>query len=284
MSDLSVTAQYTSAAWAWAEFPNADLLVTDDAKRVFDTVNGALAIARPFTRAPSLPHSLAARHRVIDELVLASGAKHVIELAAGLSRRGVTMTEDPTMQYVEIDLPHVVSAKRRILERTERGRAALARRGFTIQEGDVATIDLGAVFPDVRERVFVVAEGLLMYLDESAQKSLFSAVSRRLAANGGCFAFDLVPQSEQAKPGLVGRALGGAMKLFTKGGAFVRDERGRADVQRDLESAGFAVTVVDPSHGRDPGLPPIQQLVFSCRAKSAATRDFLPSHTGAAAP
>lgn len=265
MSDLSVTAKYTSATWAWGKLPNADLLVTPDAERVFRTVNGALGMTRAFTGAPDLRASLLERHRILDELVVESGCKNILELAAGLSRRGITMTEDASVRYTEVDLPDVVDAKRAILEKSERGRNALARDNFAIEEGDVASIDLEAFFSDSKDPLFVIAEGLLMYLDQTAQNKLFHAVSSRLRKHGGCFAFDLVPTSEQKKPGVVGNALGGAMKIFTKGATFVRDTRTRLDIQSELRAHAFdSVELIDPKPAQ-PGKPRIEQLVFFCR-------------------
>jgi O-methyltransferase involved in polyketide biosynthesis len=265
VSDLSVTAKYTSATWAWGKLPNADLLLTPDAEQVFRVVNGALGIARPFTRAPDLRESLLERHRILDELVLESACKNVLELAAGLSRRGITMSEDASVSYVEVDLPHVVDAKREILEKTERGRAALARENFAIEKADVASIDLDAFFAGSNERLFVIAEGLLMYLDAAAQNKLFREISHRLEKNGGCFAFDLVPTSEQKKPGLIGNGLGRAMKLFTKGGTFVRDDRTRADIRNELLESGFDFVELKEPAPRSSKAPRVEQLVFFCR-------------------
>jgi O-methyltransferase involved in polyketide biosynthesis len=265
VSDLSVTAKYTSAVWAKGKLPNADLLVTPDAERVLEIVNGALAITRAFTGAPDLCASLLERHRILDELVPESGCKNVLELAAGLSRRGITMSEDETMTYIEVDLPEVVDAKRAILEKTERGRSALARTNFKIEKGDVASIDLNMFFSESDGPIFVIAEGLLMYLDESAQNKLFHEVSLRLAKCGGCFAFDLVPTSEQKKPGVVGNALGRAMRVFTKGATFVRDARTRSDIRSQLLGHGFdSVALIDPRPA-EIGKARIEQLVFLCK-------------------
>src|SRR5262249_59090397 len=74
MADLSVTALYTSGAWAWARLPGTDLLASKDAARVFAVTNGALALGGLFTRAPSLRCSLVQRHLIIDGLLAESGA------------------------------------------------------------------------------------------------------------------------------------------------------------------------------------------------------------------
>src|SRR5215472_2264861 len=94
--DLSVTALYTSQAWSWGGLSHAHLFANADAKRVFDATNAALAVSRIFRRdfAP-LAQMLLHRHAMIDHLLRESGARQVLELAAGLSRRGAAFTEDP---------------------------------------------------------------------------------------------------------------------------------------------------------------------------------------------
>jgi hypothetical protein len=61
---------------------------------VFRAVNGTLALTQPFfgTTAP-LRIALLHRHALIDSLLGASQARVVVELAAGLSRRGVSSYE-----------------------------------------------------------------------------------------------------------------------------------------------------------------------------------------------
>lgn len=276
--DLSVTALYTSAAWAWGKLPNAALLESVEAARVFKVVNVALTVARLFfTRLPSLAHSLLHRHTMIDHLLAASGATRVIELASGLSRRGVTFAVDPAVTYVEVDLPHVVEKKRALLARSREGQVALARPNWQLVAGDVSTVALGELLPDARDTaarpLFVIAEGLLMYLDAAAQRALFAAVVARLrSAGGGTFVFDLVPVCEQPRPGLVGRALAWLMKRFTGGQGFVRDPRTRGDIEAELRASGFdEVQLLEPhAVAREWHLPfpdaDTQQLVFVGRS------------------
>ncbi len=234
MSDLSITALYTSQVWAWAELPCAELCATRDAKRVFDVTNAALALARK----PPLRYALLHRHAMIDHLVRASGMHHVIELAAGLSRRGAASAE---LDYIEVDLPAMIAKKRELLARTAAGRDVLAR--LRLVEGDVATIDLAALAAPAP--TLVIAEGLLMYLTLPARRALFAKVAA-LAAR--CrevqLVFDLVPSSEEPPPGLAGRVLEAAMKRFTGGQSFERDARTREQIVDELRSAGFASTDV----------------------------------------
>jgi O-methyltransferase involved in polyketide biosynthesis len=267
--DLSVTALYTSAAWSWGDLPNAHLFDHAQARRVFRVVNAVLGVTRPFTgsRGP-LPVALLHRHTFIDALLRVERARRVLELAAGLSRRGVTFSADPLVEYVEVDRPDVVAAKRRLLERSAQGRAALGRPNFRLVAADVQSTSLDELAPRDGSELFVIAEGLLMYLEADAQRALARDVAARLRDGGGAFVFDFVPPREQPLPGRVGRGLGWAMKRMTGGRGFAEDERTRAEVTEDLLRRGFdRVEAVEPRVvAREWGLPhpdaETQQLVF----------------------
>jgi O-methyltransferase involved in polyketide biosynthesis len=267
--DLSVTALYTAGAWAWAGLPGAELLASADARRVFGATNAALAVARLFTPGlRSLRHALVHRHAMIDHLARASGARQVLELAAGLSPRGVTFSADPAIRYTEVDLPHMSLHKRRLLEGSEAGRAALARPNLHLAAADVTAAPLAdLVIPG--EPLFVIAEGLLMYLPPGKQRALWEKIAGLAdRAGGGTLVFDLVPAVEQPPPGAFGRALEGIMKRFTRGQTFARDTRTRDDVAGELREAGFAgVELLEPATVAGAWqLPfpevPTQQLLF----------------------
>jgi len=267
--DLSVTALYTSATWSWGALPNAHLLDHKDARRVFRVVNAVLGVTRPFIGLKSpLPITLLHRHTLIDALLGASGARRVLELAAGLSRRGVTFSAEPDIDYVEVDRESVLATKRDLLSRTEAGRAALARPNFRLVAADVERTPLETLSPVDGAPLFVIAVGLVVYLEAEAQRSLARAVATRLTDGGGTFVFDFVPPSELPAPGRVSRGLEWAMKRATGGRSFVKDERTRDEVARDLAFAGFdRVEILEPRDvARLWGLPhpdvATQQVVF----------------------
>jgi len=243
VADLSITALYTAETWRWGGLSCAELFATPEGKRVFDVTNAALGVARLVRRdfAP-LRHSLVHRYLMIDHLLRDAQVHDVIELAAGLSRRGAAVSADASVRYVELDLAPVIAKKRALLERTDAGRAVLARDNLVLAEADVESADLATWCPQDRP-VFVIAEGLLMYLSAEAQRQLFVRIAALAdIASEVRFAFDLVPGPEQPAPGRVGRALESAMKRFTGGRSFERDTRTRADIRADLVRAGFQVT------------------------------------------
>jgi len=275
MGDLSVTALYTSATWSWGKLPDAELLDHPGARRVFRAVNGALTVARPFLRGADapLPLALIHRHAFIDAVLRSARPARVLELAAGLSRRGVTMSADPAVEYIEVDQPSVMAAKQALLARTDPGRAVLARPNLRMTGADVLCAPLDELVPPDGRELAIVAEGLMMYLDADAQRALARAVATRLGDAGGVFVFDLVPPREQPPPGAVGRGLGWVMKQFTGGRGFAADDRTRDDVCSDLRACGFTdVRATEPrtvAHAW--GLPhpdaPTRQLVFEARVR-----------------
>jgi O-methyltransferase involved in polyketide biosynthesis len=277
--DLSVTALYTCGTWAWAGLPGAELFDHVDAQRVFGATNAALAVAKPFFgKATSLKHSLVQRHVMIDRLLAESGAKVVLEIAAGLSRRGAAFTRaDAALGYVELDRPHVVAKKRELAARSEAGRAALANPRWRLVGGDAADASLPGLVAEVPgvpadAPLFVIAEGLFMYLDAAQQRGLWERVRELFSGRDGVFVFDLVPAIEQPRPGLVGRGLEWTMKRFTGGQAFERDTRSRDDLARELAACGFTVELVEPrtapARWQLPHLDvPTQQLLFVARPR-----------------
>lgn len=267
--DLSVTALYTAETWAWGGLSGAELLTSEDSKRVFGATNAALGVAGLFRKDPSLRHGLVQRHAMIDHLLCEAGARRVIELAAGLSRRGVAFSADPALHYTEVDLPAVIEKKRALLARSEAGRAVLARPNLLLVAGDVGEISLDDLAPPA-EPLFLIAEGLLMYLEPDAQQKLWARAHALLArAGGGRLVFDLVPTGEKAPPGAVGRTLEGLMKRFTGGRSFEQTARTRADILRELSALGFEdVQALEPSAVAEAWKLPFpnvttQQLVFS---------------------
>lgn len=291
--NLSVTALYTAATWAWGGLPGAELFASEEGRTVFRVTNLALAIARLFNRdLRSLRHALLHRHAMIDHLLRASGAREVVELAAGLSRRGATFSADPGVRYTEVDLGPMIAQKRALLERTEAGRAVLARPNLHLVEGDVLEVDLSSTTapPRLRNRtsedpLFVIAEGLFMYLRPEQQRALFREVRGLFGAPGapsgersGTFVLDLVPACEEPEPGPAGRALGWLMKRFTGGKGFERDARTRHDVAAELRQAGFDdVEMIEPAAVAGQwGLPfpdvPTRQLVFVARVTAEERR------------
>jgi methyltransferase (TIGR00027 family) len=117
--------------------------------------------------------SWTSRTWLIDRFVLqevGQGVDMVVNLAAGLDARPYRMELPPSLQWIEVDLPEIVSYKEEVLGqetpvcRLERVRLDLAdvdaRRGLFARLGERA------------RRAMILTEGLLIYLNEADVGSL----------------------------------------------------------------------------------------------------------------
>ena len=255
---LPITALYTAGVWAWAGVEGADLFFDQHSLSVRRAVNGALAVARLFRpRLPRVPEGLAQRRAAIDQLMVDTQWGATLELAAGLSPRASSARRRwPQRPYLEIDLPPLLDYKRALL--AQRQPALLRDTKLRMIDGQVGQIPLAPLCEGLPGPLLVVAEGLLMYLKEDAQRALFKEVSALLAHHGGAFFFDLVPAPEQPPPGFIGRVLGAMMRRFTGGESFTIDQRGREEILKELLSAGFS----EASCGAPAELLSAEQLPF----------------------
>ncbi|RYE87297.1 MAG: hypothetical protein EOO75_14665, partial [Myxococcales bacterium] len=117
MSDdhkIGPTAHYTAHAWSRLGLPHARAFATPLGAALFWGFR--LTAEVPVAWLPGLPtleQYLAMRHLTIDAALDAARPDLLVELGAGLSRRGVTWALDRGVEVVEVDLPAMVEAKRR---------------------------------------------------------------------------------------------------------------------------------------------------------------------------
>lgn len=286
--DLSVTALYTAQTWAWAGFHHADRFSSEQSEGVFKVTNAALAVMRLFRwRLPRLPQGLAQRHALIDQLTLQACPEVVVELASGLSSRALracypdghqesglitpSKHDVKLKRYIEVDLPHVIAHKRALYGEidgeVEVGVDRIALDSLDLRELNAA--HLSAWIADHSSPV-VIAEGIMMYLSAEESERLLAEIASALQESSGYFIFDWVPTVEQPRPGLIGRALGWLMRLFTGGGSFTRDERTREEMLNMLSALGASARAIDTAQvASDLALPypdaHTQQLVFCAR-------------------
>lgn len=107
------------------------------------------------------------RYRSVTAAIRALGATQVLELASGVSLRGLEMTRDPSFCYVETDLPVLTEEKSALV-------AELRQRHHLPDHGNLHVVaanaldagDLAAAAERLRPgaRTAIVTEGLLPYL------------------------------------------------------------------------------------------------------------------------
>ena len=114
-----------------------------------------------------------ARTYLFDQFLLReiqAGADLVLNLAAGLDARPYRMPIEPSLQWVEVDLPELISYKQEVLA-GETPRCQLERVKLDLSDIDARR----ALFSSVDERakkVIVLTEGLLIYFSPEEVASL----------------------------------------------------------------------------------------------------------------
>lgn len=179
MSDsarISPTAGYTGSVWVRAGLSPRELVPFRG--RALHALVSPLARGAAAAGLPSLDDLLLARHLLLDRLAgdaVASGeVAQVVEIAAGLSGRGMRMTaRHPGLRWVEADLPGMATTKRARLARCAPASARVEVVDLDVlARGALAALDL-----DHDAGTAVITEGLLNYLPAAAVRAVWEAVA-----------------------------------------------------------------------------------------------------------
>jgi O-methyltransferase involved in polyketide biosynthesis len=124
------------------------------------------------------------RYRSIDTLLAESGATRILEIAGGLSFRGLALAQRQPISYLDTDLPAMAETKARIVAALDAGPLAGDLRVRALNALD--TDDFRAAAAELPAGPFaIVNEGLLMYLDPDEKRRLASHIRDALTARGG---------------------------------------------------------------------------------------------------
>lgn len=125
------------------------------------------------------------RYWSIDQLLQGLNIKNILELSSGFSFRGLEMTKQKDIYYIDTDLPGLLESKKKFL-------AAL--QPDVPRQGTLETVPLNALdrtaFRELVRRfppgpVAIVNEGLLMYLDVKEKEQVCSIIREVLQERGG---------------------------------------------------------------------------------------------------
>jgi len=244
LAEIAPTAHYTAYVWHRLGFPHAEHFATATGRRLFWSFRFAGEwVAAVHPTVPSMLQYLELRHRSIELALEDAAPDRVVEIGAGLSRRGLTWAADRGVDYVEIDLPHMVSAKRELI--AERVPAAVrARAGERLRHEavDVLAPDFEGWLARALEgaaRPVVIAEGVLGYFEIDDRERVAGAVARALGGRGE-FVCDLRAREGGRSVAAAAKLLRAGIWLVTRGRGAREDFPSREAVERYFEQAGFA--------------------------------------------
>jgi O-methyltransferase involved in polyketide biosynthesis len=161
------------------------------------------------------------RHLLIEAQLRRLDPDLIVELGAGLSRRGVTWAVDHGVRYIEVDLPHMVDAKRARLmsgpapvQAVVGDRLSLTSRNILEPAfaGELRALVAGA------RRPVVITEGVLMYFAWKDRVQLLDSIVAGLReAGGGHYMTDLQTRDREHEAGAAPDLLRRGIKFVTGG-------------------------------------------------------------------
>jgi O-methyltransferase involved in polyketide biosynthesis len=140
------------------------------------------------TKSSKITPQFEARYKLINRLIEENKSNQILELASGLSPRGLEMTDnDASLAYVELDIPSMATVKRVLLDRLFEASRARPRPNLYIEDGDA--LDLNSLLASTRyfkaEPVTVINEGLLRYMNFEQKAVVAENVRALLEKFGG---------------------------------------------------------------------------------------------------
>ena len=131
---------------------------------------------------------LEARYKSLTQAVLRSGCKQVLEFASGVALRGLAMTLNSDINFVETDLPDITAEKVALVEQV-RAKYKLPRpRNLHFANANILVwdeIESALRYLDPNQPVAIIHEGLLPYLSLAEKEMVAANVARILREFGG---------------------------------------------------------------------------------------------------
>ena len=112
-------------------------------------------------KSPQVTPQIEARYKLVSKLIKEKFPQQVLEIAAGLSPRGLETTGNPDIEYVEVDLPGIISQKRKIVD------AIKPQTNLHLEIGNALSLEslqTAVSYLDRAKPLVIVNEGLLRYL------------------------------------------------------------------------------------------------------------------------
>jgi O-methyltransferase involved in polyketide biosynthesis len=219
---IGPTAHYTAYVWHRLGFPHADLFATKTGALLYWAFRGTaewMTVLSP--RVPSMLSFLEYRHLLLDNQLSRLQPDCIVEVGAGLSRRGITWAADHGTRYVEIDLPAMISEKRRRIDRAPEAIRSAAKSNLALVAADVTAEGFSATLThhiEGAKRPVVIAEGLISYLEMDDRRKLLEAVTTAFGrGEGGSFLCDLHTKDAQKRVATAMRVLKLATRTVTRG-------------------------------------------------------------------
>jgi O-methyltransferase involved in polyketide biosynthesis len=179
----SPTAKLVAYLRAFTDIPYVkEIAVESGAKKTFQELAGESAESMvrfvPFWEA---------RYKVTDRILAEHDMTQVLEIAAGLSPRGLAMTRNPDVVYVVTDLPQILEEEKTIAE-TILAKSNSRRPNLHFEAAnalDMESLSRAAAIFESNRLVAIITEGLFSYLNRREQEALAGNIHELLEKYDG---------------------------------------------------------------------------------------------------
>ncbi len=251
-SGISFTALYTGAVWHRYGLSD-DVLATDQGRWLYHLMT-PFEVGSKTLIGGNIRTFLLQRHMIIDHLIeqaLERGVTQVLEIACGMSPRGIRLREKhPHLHMVEADLPDMATKKAaRLLASGRLGDHHQVMPIDILAESGEQTLE--AVFArafDSKEPVVVVTEGLTSYFSLPVVSEFWKRLAALLQQRPGSVYLSesyLMPNQPLLRGAL--KSLGGLLSTVTRSDVsfhFLHDQQAAGH----FSACGFpSVTVHNPA-------------------------------------
>jgi O-methyltransferase involved in polyketide biosynthesis len=254
---ISTTAKLVAHIRAFTDIPFAkEIAAASGAETDFQTLTGKSA---EFMTQSAF--NLEARCKTTDQIIARYHITQVLEIAAGLSPRGLAMTENPDVVYVATDLPEILEQEKAIAE-SILAKLNIHRSNLYYRVANALDREslLQAAIPfQSGKPIAIITEGLLPYLTSGEKETLAGNIHALLRQYNGVWvtpdvntkqtleffaqADDTMQQRMQNVSGATGRDIEtntfedeNAVRQFFTNAGFTIEEYPWSNVLEDLSS------------------------------------------------
>jgi len=125
-----------------------------------------------------------ARYKAVDWAITQSENKQIVELASGLLPRGMVISQNPDMTFVESDLPAMIHLKQLLVAQIIGEPSNLYFHAINAAS-QPSQLPVGRDYLRDSEPITLLCEGLLQYLTMSEKRQLFANIREMLKHYGG---------------------------------------------------------------------------------------------------
>lgn len=129
-----------------------------------------------------------ARFKLIDKLIYKHNYNQVLELAAGFSSRGLSMSIKDNFNYVEVDLTRVIKEKKQIIKEIGIDKKIKIPKNLHFVSGNVLdfeTFEKATKYFDKSKPLVITHEGLLRYLTKEEKAKVAKNIYKILKKFNG---------------------------------------------------------------------------------------------------